>query len=80
MAFAVDDLDRASSQLTAAGAARTVTASGGGLHVVLHDAQRFTGTRVEVHQDTDFFRSFSAEVRAAAARWDGRELMRSLGT
>lgn len=63
-----------------AGPARTVTASGGGLHVALHDARRFTGTRVEVHQDTDFFRSFSAEVRAAAARRDGRELMRSPGT
>lgn len=47
--------------------------------MALHDARRFTGTHVEVHQDTDFFRSFSAEVRAAAARWDGRELMRSLG-
>ena len=46
--------------------------------MALHDARRFTGTHVEVHQDTDFFRSFSAEVRAAAARWDGRELMRSL--
>jgi hypothetical protein len=53
MAFAVSDPGRVSAQLTAAGAPRTVTASGGGLDVVLHDARqftvpasRFTGTRI----------------------------------
>ncbi|HEY1820136.1 MAG TPA: VOC family protein [Trebonia sp.] len=79
MAFAVSDPGRASAQLTAAGAPRTVTASGGGLDVVLHDARQFTGARIEVHRDTDFFRAFFEEVRSAARHWDGRELMKPFG-
>jgi hypothetical protein len=80
IAFAVDDPDRVSAQLTAAGAPRTVTASGGGLSVVQHDARQFNGARIEVHQNTDFFRAFFGEVRSAAAHWDGQRLMEPIGT
>lgn len=76
LSFAVSDPGAASAGLTAAGAPRTVAASGGGLDVVLHDASKFTGARIEVHRDTAFFRAFFAEVRSASGQWDGRELMK----
>jgi hypothetical protein len=79
VSFAVGDPGRASDQLIAAGAPRVVTASGGGLEVALHDARQFTGARVEVHRDTDFFGAFFGQVAAAAQQWDGRDLMQSFG-
>ncbi|MGH3246187.1 MAG: VOC family protein [Trebonia sp.] len=79
IAFAAADPGRASAQLIAAGAPRTVTASGGGLDVTLHDALQFTGARIEVHRDTDFFRTFFGQVRTAAEQWDGRDLMKPFG-
>jgi hypothetical protein len=77
-AYVVRDLAAESERLTDLGLPCTVRARSGDLDVAMHDASRLTGATVELHQDSEFLRTFFAGVRAAAEEWDGNQLLAEL--
>lgn len=62
-------------RLTGAGMPGVVRARSGDLDVTLHDARAGLGCLIEVHQDSKFFRDFFGQISAAAANWNGNELI-----
>jgi Glyoxalase/Bleomycin resistance protein/Dioxygenase superfamily len=75
VAYTSADAPLESARLAACGLPCTVRARGGELEFALHDASATLGFAVEIHRRSNFLTAFFEQVRAAAYRWDGRELI-----
>jgi hypothetical protein len=79
LAFFVDNMERAATQLTAAGCREVLHATTErGTAFAFHEARPQLGHLVEIYEPSPGLQRFYTLVRDAATTWDGRDAIRTL--